>query len=100
LKFGVTFLKLIGKDPTKFGKNKDIDLAALVAFDFPTHARINYGPVAKIRAEASACHASQGGGKGGGFMNWLERLLGSSDTFMQASPEPGKKVITDLFVGL
>ena len=65
LRWAVRLAPLLGMDPHKFGHNKDIDLASLVAEgDFPTHARINCSSVAKIRDEATACHTSQLGGGG------------------------------------
>ena len=36
LKYIVKLMPLIGKDPSKFGKNGDIDLAAIMDQDFPT----------------------------------------------------------------
>jgi hypothetical protein len=56
-------MPLVGQDPRQVGKNKDIDLVSIAEVRFPVHARIDYRPVAKIRDDASACHASQGGGR-------------------------------------
>ncbi len=103
LKWTVRILKIVGKDPRKFGKNQDIDLVSITEVDFPTHAIINYAKVAALRNEASACHSSQGGSKmSGGLMGWLQRLLGSKDRFMRAFPEPkpGDPIERDLFQGI
>jgi LmbE family N-acetylglucosaminyl deacetylase len=101
IRFNVRLLKLMGKDPTRYGKNKDIDLTQLAADDFPIHASINYQPYKKKREAAAACHASQGGqGLTRGPMRWLAWLLGyrPRDQFMQAYPEPiSDKVKSDLF---
>lgn len=103
LKWTVRLLRLVGKDPRKFGKNQDIDLVSIAEVNFPTHAIIHYGKVANLRNEASACHSSQGGSRmSGGLMGWLQRILGSKDRFMRAYPEPlpGEKMERDLFQGI
>lgn len=103
LKWTVRLLKLIGKNPRKFGKNKDIDLVLISEVHFPTHAIIHYGKVINLRNDASACHSSQGGSKvSGGLMGWLQRILGSKDRYMRAFPDPlpGEKIERDLFQGI
>ena len=99
LKMVVTLMPLIGKDPHKIGRNKDIDLASIAKVSFPIHARINYLPVAEIREEASACHESQGGvAMTKGFIASIRRRFTSFDSFMQAYPTCStKKRTTDLF---
>ncbi len=102
IRLGVFVIRLSGKDPSKWGRNGDIDLASIAAVTFPTHVRINYRPVTKLRDQASACHASQGGTQmTKGVMHWLRWLVGSSETFMQAHPAPSRKrVSNDLFEGV
>lgn len=101
IKMAVGVMKLLGKDPHKFGKNKDIDIAELAGVDFPTHVRIDYREVAGIRAQAVACHASQGGeSMGKGIQGLISRLANSSrDNFMQAYPPLEGKIAMrkDLF---
>ncbi|MBC8508167.1 MAG: PIG-L family deacetylase [Anaerolineales bacterium] len=103
IRFAVRLLKLLRKDPSKWGRNEDIDLTQL-SVDFPMHAKINYSSVAKRKEAASYCHASQIGPTiTGGAFRWLFRLFGfgSKDIFMQAYPPPtGSKVQTDLFEGI
>lgn len=103
LKFSVRMLTLFGRDPKKYGKNQDIDLASIADVDFPIDAVINYREVANLKNEAAACHSSQGGGKhGGGIMSWLRIFFGSKDLFMRAVPTPlnSDKRESDLFLGL
>lgn len=89
LKFAVTLIRLFRKDPKKWGRNGDIDLESLANVDFPTHVRVDYTPVAEKKTLASACHASQGGSQmRRGIIGAVFRLLGESDTFMQAYPPP------------
>jgi N-acetyl-1-D-myo-inositol-2-amino-2-deoxy-alpha-D-glucopyranoside deacetylase len=100
LKFAVTLIRLFGKDPKKWGRNGDIDLESLANVDFPTHIRVDYTPVAEKKTQASACHASQGGSQmRRGVIGAIFRMLGESDTFMQAHPVPevGQKVQKGLF---
>jgi LmbE family N-acetylglucosaminyl deacetylase len=99
LKFAVRLIRLFGGDPTKWGRNKDIDLASLAEVDFPTHARIDYTKLSEKKTLASACHASQGGSQmRRGVIGWVFRLLGEKDTYMRAYPpiQPGEKVATEL----
>ncbi len=98
----IKFMPLVGKDPTKFGKNRDINFVDILREDFPIHARIRYGKVARIRENAAACYRSQGGdSKSGYFISWLLRFVNSNEVFMQFYPTPtanSKK--HDLFQGL
>lgn len=99
LKFAVRLIRLFGGDPSKWGRNKDIDLGSLANVDFPTHARIDYTRVSEKKTLASACHASQGGSQmRRGVIGAVFRLLGERDTYMRAYPpiQPGEKVATEL----
>lgn len=102
IRTAVWLTKLVGKDPTKFGTNKDIDLEAIARVSYPTHAVIRYNQVEKLRAKASACHESQGGKKmGGGPLGFLLRLFSAKDTFMRAFPPvKTRQVERDLFEGV
>jgi LmbE family N-acetylglucosaminyl deacetylase len=100
LKFAVTLMRLVGRDPHKFGRNGDIDLAALVEEgDFPIHAAIDIRSVLDKKDAASACHASQlGGTPRRGPVAWLLRQLGGQkDLFMRAVPPPQPGRERDLF---
>jgi len=102
LKLVVRFIPLFGVDPSQFGKNKDINLSAILAEDFPTHAKINYRKVAVVRDKASACHASQGGDKQSGYIvTWIMRLFSPIETYMRGYPEmEDRKIEKDLFSGV
>lgn len=106
IRFNVRLLKFLGRDPSKYGKNEDIDLTLLAADDFPVHVRINYGPYAQKKMIASECHASQGGrGLTRRPMRLLAWFLGgrSRDQFMQAYPPPPEnksRLKRDLFAGV
>jgi N-acetyl-1-D-myo-inositol-2-amino-2-deoxy-alpha-D-glucopyranoside deacetylase/mycothiol S-conjugate amidase len=109
LKTAVRFLPLFGQDPTKFGRNKDVNLMSFVDVDFPVHYRIPINAEAAERqSKASACHKSQLGGgppRRGifGMMMRLSSLGGRRDTFSQAYPEvPANQKMDnkDLFEGV
>jgi LmbE family N-acetylglucosaminyl deacetylase len=95
-------LRLFGRDPRRFGRNRDIDLVSIAEVDFPTHVKIDCRSVSGVRQAAAACHASQGGASlDRGFRGLISRLFGGRyETFMQGFPEPGsrEKVKRDLFV--
>ena len=104
LKWAVRLLPLVGKDPRRFGQNGDIDLLALVADEFPIHARINYRSVQERKEAASACHSSQGGmglARGPWPLRLAFRLVSGVDSFMRAYPVAGRGVRErDLFTGI
>ena len=41
LRVAIRIMPIFGMDPRRFGRNKDVDLKALVEFDFPVHVRID-----------------------------------------------------------
>ncbi len=103
LRFATRIMPIFGVDPRKFGRNKDVDLMALVEFDFPTHVKLDIQSVAEAKAEAGACHASQGGIQmRRGIMGWVTRLMGEHEDFMRAYPpvNGNHRVATDLFEGI
>lgn len=86
LRLVVRLLPLFGRDPRRFGRNNDVDLAALAEVDFPIHARIDTFAVRHARDHAVACHASQGGSLPKGPLGQLLSLIRSTDTYMRAYP--------------
>jgi len=102
LRWAVRLLPLFGKDPRKFGTNSDVDLVALTEFHFPTHVKIDIRPVAEIKQQAIACHASQGGGlTRRGVMGFVTRMFGQYEVYMRAYPpvaDGAFKVSNDLFI--
>jgi LmbE family N-acetylglucosaminyl deacetylase len=102
LRWAVRVARLFGQDPSKWGKNQDIDLASLVVEDFPIHAEIKYRPVEHRKNAAAACHASQGGaGLARGPFAWISHLIGGKDQFTRAYPPPEADTWeSDLFAGI
>lgn len=98
----VKLMPLFGKDPTKFGRNGDINFVEIMQNDFPIDVRVHYTKYAGVRGKASACYKSQGGDNQSGYLiSWLQRLFSSTEGFMQYYPVPQtKKRQSDLFYNL
>ncbi len=102
LRIAVTLMKVIGKDPHHFGRNKDVDIASLAEVSFPINARVNFRPVAAVRDQAAACHASQGGQQQRrNLMTWVRYLAAMNETYMRAYPPVDDGYVeNDLFEGI
>jgi len=102
LRLSVRLMPLFGKDPTKFGRNGDVNLLELAEVDFPIHVRLDIRPVMDIKRKASAQHASQGGAQvRRGWMGLVAKIFGEREEYMRAYPPVanGKhKVSNDLFI--
>ncbi len=97
--------RLLGKDPTRWGRNQDIDLTEIVANQHPIDAEINFRRVADRKREATACHASQldMGSSSRGLFGFLTQLVRRSnvETFSRAHPpERSGRTERDLFAGV
>ena len=103
LKAAVFLMPLFGKDPTKFGRNGDINMKELADVTFPIHVRVNVRSAVDAKRRASECHASQGGMQmRRGIMGFITKLFGEREDYMQAYPpvrEPFKRK-DDLFDGI
>ena len=102
LKWAVRLMPLVGKDPTKFGRNGDIDLTQLM-MDFPVHASVDIRPVAEIKRKAGEQHASQGGIQmRRGLMGFITKMFGEKEEYMRAYPpvDGSYRKQHDLFDGI
>jgi LmbE family N-acetylglucosaminyl deacetylase len=100
LRTAVRLMPLFGKDPTKFGRNGDINIKELVEVTFPVHVRLDVRSVSEAKQKASECHASQGGGQmRRGLMGFVTGLFGEKEDYMRAYPPVGEsfKRRVDLF---
>lgn len=87
LKKAVKILRVLHKDPTKFGRNNDIDLESFAGEDFDIHVEINIRKFIPVKEKAGKCHSSQGGGRiGGGVMGLLLKLFNTREVFIQSYP--------------
>lgn len=97
LKALVFMMNLLGRDPTKFGRNQDINLAEIVAWDQPVTTRIDIGRYLERKEQAGACHRSQAGP--GGMFAWIplpirRRLMGT-ETFTRVHPPADHNIQED-----
>lgn len=103
LKLVVRLMPLFKKDPTKIGRNGDIDLVEISRWHTPVHAKVDVINYLAQKDAASRAHASQYSG-GPTFIRVLPKILRqrflSSETFTRAYPAPTPLVETDLFAGL
>lgn len=103
LRFLVRLLPLLGKDPHKWGRNKDVDLVELASHHFPVHARIDVRAVADIKRQARSCHASQLSGHSR-TLNFLDNFFQhfiTTEPFMRAYPPVTDNLFEkDLFAGV
>ena len=101
LRFIAGMMRLTGQDPTRVGRNRDIDLTALAHDpDTPPHVTINYKSVEARKRAADECHASQQEGRFSRFslLELYWRLIGRRDTFTRAHPPTGERYRSnDLF---
>jgi LmbE family N-acetylglucosaminyl deacetylase len=87
LKAAVFLMPLFGKDPTKFGRNGDINMKELADVSFPIHVRVNVRSAVDAKRRASECHASQGGMQmRRGIMGFITKLFGEREDYMRAYP--------------
>ncbi len=87
LRAAVRLMPLFGKDPTKFGRNGDINIKELAEVTFPVHVRLNVRSAVDAKRKASECHASQGGMQmRRGIMGFITKLFGEREDYMQAYP--------------
>ena len=102
VKFFIFLFRLRGQDPTKVGRNEDIDMTRVGVERNKLHAFIKYRDYWEVKQAASAAHASQGGG--GGFRRlprWMQKLWLAQDTFIRAFPTvPDGYREKDLFAGI
>jgi LmbE family N-acetylglucosaminyl deacetylase len=100
LRAAVRLMPLFGKDPTKFGRNGDINIKELAEVSFPIHVRLDTRSVSDAKRKASECHASQGGMQmRRGLMGFITKMIGEREEYMQAYPPVNEKFKrkTDLF---
>jgi mycothiol S-conjugate amidase len=100
LRWLVRVMPLVGRDPSKVGRNRDIDLRKLAQDpDTPPHVTINYKSVDARKRAADACHASQlGGFPRFSVLDVYYRIVGRSDSFTRAyPPTPDGYRAKDLF---
>ena len=88
IRFFTFLIRLRGGDPTRQGRNQDIDMTALGQPPSKIHARIDVRDSWDIKQQASAEHGSQGGG---GFARRVPKFMAKwvfgREHFMRGHPE-------------
>jgi LmbE family N-acetylglucosaminyl deacetylase len=97
IRWFAVLLLLTGRNPRRFGNNRDIDLTRLGVPDSEIHVRLDLREYLPVREAAGACHRSQGGGAH--WPAFLGRRAMSHECFVQALPA-GARRHSDLFAGL
>lgn len=105
LRFNLLRLRLKGEDPRRMGRNKDIDMQAVLDNVEPIHTKVDIRGYFEAWDEASACHASQGGGgrlSAGRRAKLMRRLLYPHQRFTRVYPQPTRNRIDeyDLFANV
>jgi LmbE family N-acetylglucosaminyl deacetylase len=103
IKFFVRLMPLVRKDPTAFGRNKDINLVEISEWETPVHTRVYVGSYQQAKWEASRAHASQFSG-GPAWTRAvpapIRRRVLDYELYTRAFPAPGGRTETDLFDGV
>ena len=88
LKVAVRIMPLLGRDPTRWGRNDDIDLTEVSKHDFDIHASIDVTEALEAKEMAAACHASQreDADSRGGLLTWIRDALNQRENFSRAFP--------------
>ncbi|MGI8587834.1 MAG: PIG-L family deacetylase [Chloroflexia bacterium] len=102
LRLSVAMMRLLRRDPRRFGENADVDLVRVVEEATPVTAVVACGAWTEQMDRARLCHASQLGGMAGlmRLPRPMRRLLMGREQFTRALPPSGRKRERDLFAGL
>ena len=103
LRFWIFTLPLLGKDPSRWGANQDIDLRKIAEWSQKITARIEVRRFLPKKLEAAACHRSQTAPmRDFPLPNWLRAWLMGVENFTRVHPpiEGRTGVDRDLFAGI
>jgi LmbE family N-acetylglucosaminyl deacetylase len=102
IRFGIWVTRLRGQDPRRLGRNKDIDIVKILDHVEPTHATVEIADYLEVWDAASACHASQLGGRFVRLPGPVRRRAMRRQGFTRVSPAPAANRVDerDLFVGV
>ncbi|MDT8304859.1 MAG: PIG-L deacetylase family protein [Anaerolineae bacterium] len=97
-----TIMRLRGQDPTRIGRNQDIDITQVGQPLSRLNVRLNIFPYWEVKRDASAQHRSQGGGGfSTTFPEWLQKRLFNMEYFIRAyPPAENGEIDRDLFEGI
>jgi hypothetical protein len=83
-------MRLRGQDPTKGGRDKNLDFTQIGISPKKINARIDYGRYWDVKRAAKAKHLSQGGGTGfrPKMPVWVEKKFLAKEDYVRAYPPP------------
>jgi LmbE family N-acetylglucosaminyl deacetylase len=81
-------MRLRGMDPTRGGRNQDIDFTRVGVDPEKITTTIDYRQYWDVKIEASAAHGSQGGGTSMSRLlpGWIQRQIFGKENFIRAHP--------------
>ncbi len=102
LQLAMSIMRMRGTNPRQMGKNKDIDLQAIVENAERVHTLIDIRRYFEAWDAASQCHKSQLGGGGLSFPIAVRRVLTPFQGFTRVYPAPAASRVDeyDLFAGV
>jgi LmbE family N-acetylglucosaminyl deacetylase len=99
----VRAMPLFKRDPTSFGRNRDINLVEISQWESPVHTRIYVSDYQEAKLRASMAHASQFSGGpswASGMPRPIRKRVLDYDLYTRAYPAPTARVESDLFAGI
>lgn len=92
VRFLMAYMRLKGQDPTRAGRNQDIDYTRIGLPPEVITTTVNYRKYWDIKMAASAEHGSQGGGTSFSrmFPVWLQKILFGYETYIRVAPPLAK----------
>jgi LmbE family N-acetylglucosaminyl deacetylase len=98
LRWRLLTLRLLGRNPRRFGRRGDIDLTRLGLPGDQIHVRLDVSGTVDVKLRASACHRSQGG-ESRLWPRFMRRRYLRYEYYVQAQP-PDASAHADLFEGV
>ena len=94
IRYIILIMRLRGHDPTRMGRNQDIDFTKLGVSHDRITTSINYKKYWHVKQLASAEHGSQGGGTGFSRLIpvWLQKALFGYESYILVDPKPDVKL--------
>ncbi len=103
IQMGIMLMRIRGQDPRHVGRNKDIDIQAIVDHAEPVHTLINISAYYTQWEASSNCHASQLGGRTTPRLpKVIRQRVFSKQGFTRIHPKPVQDRVdeNDLFAGV
>jgi LmbE family N-acetylglucosaminyl deacetylase len=102
MRYRIMRIHFRGENPRRMGRNREIDLQAILDNAEPVHTRIDVSNYLEAWDKASACHTSQLVGRGQQMPMFLRKMFFSKQGLTRVIPAPQRNVVdeNDLFVGV